>query len=187
MKHDRNKEAGWIEVICGSMFSGKTEELLRRVRRAQFANLSVLLVKPSIETRYHHEEVVSHDNNSMKAVIISRASEILTLADNYRIIAIDEAQFFDNDLVYVCNELANRNKQVIVAGLDKDYQGVAFGPMPQLLANAEYVSKLHAVCSSCGALASFSKRTSKGDAKIELGAYDKYTPLCRACYHASSR
>ena len=175
-------QLGSIEVICGSMFSGKTEELFRRLRRAQFANQAILLVKPSIDERYASEEVVSHVGQSWAALRCQQAQEILELWKGEQIVAIDEAQFFDQQIVAVCNELANKGARVIIAGLDMDYLGQPFGPIPQLMAIAEYVSKVHAVCVVCGNLAHFSYRTVAQTEQVLVGAVEKYKPLCRSCY-----
>ena len=177
------KNKGWIELVCGSMFSGKTEELLRRIKRARFANQKILLVKPSIDKRYSDKNVVSHQGSSQEAVLVKNSVEILEIWKNERVVAIDEAQFFDNDIVSVCNKLAKSGVRVIVAGLDMDYLGVPFGPMPQLLAIAEYVTKVHAVCLSCGNLAQFSHRMVQDEEQVMLGAIEEYEPLCRGCYN----
>jgi thymidine kinase len=174
---------GWIEVVCGSMFSGKTEELIRRLRRAQFANQKLLLVKPKIDNRYHEENVVSHQGSSFQAVVVNNSAAILDLWDEERVVAIDEAQFFDEGLVEVCTELAGKGVRVILAGLDMDFRGEPFGPMPKLLSVAEYVTKVHAICVSCGNLAQFSHRTVKQSDQVMLGAVDEYKPLCRYCYN----
>lgn len=176
-------QRGWIEVICGSMFSGKTEELIRRLKRAEFASQKILLVKPQIDDRYHKENVVSHQGTSFEAVTVAQASEILTEWKMERIVAIDEAQFFDMGLVDVCNQLAKQGVRVIIAGLDMDFQGVPFGPMPHLLAIAEYVTKVHAICVSCGNLAQFSHRTVEDKSQVLVGAVEEYKPLCRTCYN----
>lgn len=176
------RQNGWIEVICGSMFSGKTEELIRRLRRAEFANQELCLFKPLIDTRFSKDKVVSHQGNTFKAIIIENSQEILKIWKNQKVVAIDEAQFFDADLPAVCNELSNKGVRVIIAGLDMDYQGVPFGPMPNLLAVAEYVTKVHAICVSCGNLAQFSERTAHESGQVLVGATEKYRPLCRSCY-----
>lgn len=174
---------GWIEIVCGSMFSGKTEELIRRLRRAEFANQKILLVKPKIDDRFHKENVVSHQGSSFEAICVSSSVEILTLWKKERIVAIDEAQFFDENIVTVCNKLAKKGVRVIVAGLDMDFTGEPFGPMPRLLAIAEYVTKVHAICVSCGDLAQFSHRTVKNKEQVLVGAVEEYKPLCRMCYN----
>jgi thymidine kinase len=174
---------GWIEVICGSMFSGKTEELIRRLNRAIIANQKMLLFKPIIDQRYHVENVVSHKGSSLIAMPVENSSEILTKVTDEMVVAIDEAQFFDEGLVEVCNQLAQKGVRVVIAGLDMDYLGVPFGPMPQLLCIAEYVTKVHAICLSCGNLAQFSHRTANESGQVLVGAVEKYQPLCRACYN----
>ena len=179
---NKNKKSGWIEVICGSMFSGKTEELIRRLKRAKFAKQKVEIFKPDTDIRYDDEEVVSHDKNSIHSTPVSASSSILLLADDCEVIGIDEAQFFDRELANVCRQLANQGIRVIVAGLDMDFQGKPFGPIPDLLATAEYVTKVHAICVRCGNLAQFSHRTSPEEALILLGETDHYEPICRTCY-----
>lgn len=176
------RQNGWIEVICGSMFSGKTEELIRRMKRAQFANQKMLLFKPIIDNRYHETNIVSHQGTSIQAISVTDSSEILKSWTDQKVIAIDEAQFFDHALVTVCNELATKGVRVIIAGLDMDYLGEPFGPMPKLLAIAEYVTKVHAICVSCGNLANYSHRISNEDGQVVVGAIEKYQPLCRTCY-----
>ncbi|MBP6090513.1 MAG: thymidine kinase [Crocinitomicaceae bacterium] len=176
------RQNGWIEVICGSMFSGKTEELIRRMKRAQFANQKMLLFKPIIDNRYHETNIVSHQGTSIQAISVTDSSEILKSWTDQKVIAIDEAQFFDHALVTVCNELATKGVRVIIAGLDMDYLGEPFGPMPKLLAIAEYVTKVHAICVSCGNLAHYSHRISNEDGQVVVGAIEKYQPLCRTCY-----
>lgn len=173
---------GRIEVICGSMFSGKTEELIRRLKRAKFAKQRVEIYKPSIDTRYSEEEVVSHDQNAIASTPVDSSSSILLLADEADVVGIDEAQFFDEGLVEVCNNLANSGKRVIVAGLDMDFKGVPFGPMPALCAIAEEVTKVHAICVKCGALAYVSHRIVSGEKRVMLGEQQEYEPLCRECY-----
>lgn len=177
------RQNGWVEVICGSMFSGKTEELIRRMKRAQFANQKLVLFKPAIDNRYHEENVVSHQGTSLKAIAVNSSKEILDLWKNEKVVAIDEAQFFDEEIIDVCNELAKKGSRVILAGLDMDYQGVPFGPMPKLLAIAEYVTKVHAICVSCGNLAQYSHRTANETGQVLVGAVEKYQPLCRACFN----
>lgn len=177
------KHVGWIEVICGSMFSGKTEELIRRLKRAQFAQQKVEIFKPIVDTRYSEEEVVSHDNNAIRSTPVESSSNILLLADGVDVVGIDEAQFFDEGIVEVCNELANRGCRVIVAGLDMDFQGKPFGPMPFLMATAEYVTKVHAVCVRTGNLAHYSHRTALDQQKVFLGAKEQYEPLSRAAFN----
>jgi len=173
---------GRIEVICGSMFSGKTEELIRRMKRAKFARQHVEIFKPSIDTRYSDEEVVSHDRHSIVSTPIATSSSILLLSSDIDVVGIDEAQFFDDGLVDVCNELANKGIRVIVAGLDMDYKGEPFGPIPALCAIADEVTKVHAICVKCGALAYVSHRLVDNERRVLLGEVDKYEPLCRECY-----
>ena len=177
-----NADGGRIEVICGSMFSGKTEELIRRLRRAKFARQSVEIFKPAVDVRYSAVDVVSHDDNSIPSTPVDSAQNILLLASNVQVVGIDEAQFFDDGLVDVCNQLANSGVRVIVAGLDMDYTGKPFGPMPKLMAIADDVTKVHAVCVRCGALAQFSHRLAKTDKLVLLGETDSYEPLCRKCF-----
>lgn len=173
---------GRIEVVCGSMFSGKTEELIRRMKRAKFAKQKVEIFKPSIDTRYSDEDVVSHDQNSIHSTPIESSGSLLLLASDIDVVGIDEAQFFDNGLVEVCNELANRGVRVIVAGLDMDFKGIPFGPIPALCAIADEVTKVHAICVRCGALAYVSHRLISNDRLVLLGEKDEYEPLCRECY-----
>ena len=182
---ERNGEMmrrGRIEVICGSMFSGKTEELIRRLKRAEFARQSVEIFKPSIDTRYAEQDVVSHEGNSIPSTPVDSSASILLLGSDTDVVGIDEAQFFDENLIDVCNELVNRGTRVIVAGLDLDFKGVPFGPMPGLCAVADEVTKVHAICVKCGQLASFSHRTVKNDKQVLLGETAEYEPLCRECY-----
>lgn len=175
--------SGWIEVICGSMFSGKTEELIRRLNRAKIARQRVEIFKPGIDTRYDDENVVSHDENSIKSTPVETASQILLYTYDFEVVGIDEAQFFDMELADVCNQLANSGVRVIVAGLDMDYSGKPFGPIPSLLASAEYITKVHAICMQCGNLAHYSFRKILDDKLVVLGETDSYEPLCRSCYH----
>ena len=179
--------AGRIEVICGSMFSGKTEELIRRMRRAQFAHQRVEIFKPSIDVRYSEEDVVSHQGNSILSTPVDSSQSILLLGSGSDVIGIDEAQFFDEGIVSVCNELARRGVRVIVAGLDIDYLGNPFGPMPKLLAIADDVTKVHAICVRCGALAYVSHRIVEGDRQVMLGEMKEYEPLCRECYEKAKK
>ena len=174
---------GWIEVICGSMFSGKTEELIRRLKRARIANLKVEIFKPVIDVRYDPVDIVSHDENVIRSTPIANSQEILLLTRDVDVVGIDEAQFFDEEIVSVCNQLAFRGIRVIVAGLDMDFSGKPFGQIPQLLATADYITKLHAICMVCGNIASFSYRKSAEDAQVVLGEKDNYEPRCRHCYH----
>lgn len=176
---------GRIEVICGSMFSGKTEELIRRLKRAKFARQRVEIFKPALDTRYSEEEVVSHDSNHILSTPIESSASILLLATEVDVVGIDEAQFFDDELVSVCNELARRGTRVIVAGLDMDFKCQPFGPMPALMAVADEVTKVHAVCVKCGNLAYVSHRTVQNDKLVLLGEKMEYEPLCRECYHAA--
>ena len=173
---------GRIEVVCGSMFSGKTEELIRRLRRAQFAKQRVEIYKPAIDVRYSEEDVVSHDKNHILSTPIDSSASILLLSSDIDVVGIDEAQFFDMGIVDVCNELANRGVRVIVAGLDMDYKGIPFGPMPALCAIADDVTKVHAICVRCGALAYVSHRKVEGTQRVLLGETTEYEPLCRECY-----
>lgn len=176
---------GWIEVICGSMFSGKTEELIRRLKRAQYANLKVEIFKPAVDIRYDEEKIVSHDANSIKSTPINSSSNLLLISANVDIVGVDEAQFFDSELPNVCERLANQGLRIIVAGLDMDFMGKPFGPMPQLLAIADYITKVHAICMHCGDLANHSFRTVPDNALIMLGEKESYIPLCRGCYVAA--
>ncbi|MCJ0742735.1 thymidine kinase [Pedobacter montanisoli] len=179
----RGEFSGSIEVICGSMFSGKTEELIRRLKRAQIAKLNVEIFKPKTDTRYDETAVVSHDLNSIQSTPIESSAAILLLGTNTQVVGIDEAQFFDDELPEVCNKLALKGIRVIVAGLDMDFQGKPFGPMPNLMAIAEHVTKVNAVCMQCGSPAVYSYRTVASEAKVLLGEKDSYEPRCRACYH----
>jgi|SRR5690554_3420623 len=179
---NHQEKFGWIEVICGSMFSGKTEELIRRLKRAEFAKQKVEIFKPSVDVRYDDEEVVSHQGTSIVSTPVPAAANIRILADGCDVIGIDEAQFFDDEIVTVCNDLANAGVRVIVAGLDMDFQGKPFGPMPALMATAEYVTKVHAVCTRTGNLAHYSYRKSLDENLILLGETDQYEPLSRAAY-----
>lgn len=173
---------GWIEVICGSMFSGKTEELIRRLKRAEYAKLKVEIFKPAIDVRYDETKVVSHDSNTIRSTPVESSSNILLLANDVNVVGIDEAQFFDSELVNVCNELANNGIRVIVAGLDMDFLGKPFGPMPALLSVAEFVTKVHAICMICGDIANHSHRLADSDKLVLLGETENYEPLCRSCY-----
>jgi thymidine kinase len=177
-----SNRGGWIEVICGSMFSGKTEELIRRLRRAEFARLRVEIFKPKIDLRYSQEEVVSHDENSIRSTPVDSAQNILLLSGDVDVVGIDEAQFFDNGLVEVCNKLANSGLRVIVAGLDMDFRGKPFGPIPALMATAEFITKVHAICVRCGSLANYSHRISEDEKLVVIGETNIYEPLCRKCY-----
>ena len=186
MFSENHRKSGCIEVVCGSMFSGKTEELIRRLRRAQFANQQIAIYKPVIDKRYSDVEVVSHDFHKLTSTPISSPSEMLEkTGPEVQVVGVDEAQFFDETLVDVCQTLANRGVRVIVAGLDTDYLGQPFGPMPRLMAVAEDVQKVHAICVRCGALANHSHRLSKSQDLVLLGEKDVYEPLCRDCFNAA--
>ncbi len=180
---NHTEQFGWIEVICGSMFSGKTEELIRRLKRAQFAKQRVEIFKPSVDTRYDDEEVVSHNATRIRSTPVPSSSNIRLLANNVDVVGIDEAQFFDDEIVAVCNDLANRGVRVIVAGLDMDFKGNPFGPMPALMATAEYVTKVHAVCTHTGNLAHYSYRKALNENLVLLGETQEYEPLSRAAYY----
>lgn len=178
---------GTIEIITGSMFSGKTEELIRRLRRAQFAGLKVEIFKPSLDKRYSENRVVSHDDKSIVSTPVDNSSSILLLAGEVDVVGIDEAQFFDNSIVEVCNKLADKGIRVVVAGLDMDFMGNPFGPIPALLSVAEYITKVHAICMRCGSLAQYSFRKSEEEQVVVLGEKDKYEPLCRDCFNNAIR
>ena len=182
-----NRHHGRIEVICGSMFSGKTEELIRRLKRAKFAKQNIAIFKPKLDNRYSDVDVVSHDHNSFHSTPIDNCADILKLSAGYDVVGIDEAQFFDASLVDVCNELARNGKRVIVAGLDMDFQGVPFGPMPALCAVAEQVTKVHAICVRCGGLAYVSHRKVADEQIVLLGEQTEYEPLCRCCYEKTQK
>lgn len=179
---DQSLKRGWIEVICGSMFSGKTEELIRRLRRAKISKQKVEIFKPGIDTRYDEENVVSHDATSIPSTPVQSSSQILLMTNDVDVIGIDEAQFFDPELPAVCNQLANTGIRVIVAGLDMDYLGKPFGPIPALMSIAEYVTKVHAICIRCGNLAQYSHRKIHDSKLVVLGETETYEPLCRVCY-----
>ena len=183
MFSENHKKSGCIEVVCGSMFSGKTEELIRRLRRAQFANQVIAIFKPAVDNRYSDVEVVSHDFHKISSTPISDPKKMLEVGPEVQVVGIDEAQFFDESLVEVCQQLADRGIRVIVAGLDTDYLGLPFGPMPRLMAVAEDVQKVHAICVKCGNLANHSHRLSKSKDLVLLGEKDVYEPLCRDCYN----
>ena len=185
MFSENHKKSGCIEVVCGSMFSGKTEELIRRLRRAQFANQKIAIFKPALDNRYSDVEVVSHDFHKITSKPIGDASEMLSIEPDVEVVGVDEAQFFSDNLVEVCQTLANKGVRVIIAGLDTDYLGKPFGPMPQLMAVAEDVQKVHAICVKCGNLANHSHRLSKSKDLVVLGEKDIYEPLCRDCYNAA--
>ena len=186
-KDYRNRSQGWIEVICGSMFSGKTEELIRRLKRAKIAKLKVEVFKPGVDTRYSEEDVVSHNTTALHSIPVENATQILLYANDVDVIGIDEAQFLDDELPNVCRQLADNGVRVIVAGLDMDFLGNPFGPMPRLMAIAEDVTKVHAICVRCGSPAQFSHRTIEGDKLVVLGETESYEPLCRACYNKVKR
>lgn len=176
------EQFGWIEVICGSMFSGKTEELIRRLKRAQFAKQNVEIFKPIVDTRYDEDRVVSHDANEIRSTAVPAAANIRILGDSCDVVGIDEAQFFDDEIVTVCNDLANKGVRVVVAGLDMDFKGNPFGPMPALMATAEYVTKVHAICTRTGNLANYSFRKSSNDDLVLLGETESYEPLSRGAF-----
>ena len=176
------RQTGWIEVICGSMFSGKTEELIRRVRRAHIARQKVELFKPAIDTRYSNNEIVSHDDQKLPSRVVKDANEMIPFSLEAQVVAIDEAQFYKKNLVKVCKTLANMGKRVIVAGLDTDYRGEPFSPIPDLLAIAEYITKTHAICVVCGNPANFTQRTTKSKDQVLIGTSDIYEARCRNCY-----
>lgn len=178
----RGGRRGWIEVICGSMFSGKTEELIRRLKRVKIANLKAEIFKPAFDLRYDEVKIVSHDTNVIQSTPIDNSQKILLMAQDVDVIGIDEAQFFDNELPNVCDEMALRGIRVIVAGLDMDYLGKPFGQMPFIMAKADYVTKLHAICVKCGNIANYSYRKIPGIDQVMLGAKDEYEPRCRVCY-----
>jgi thymidine kinase len=179
----RKSNQGWIEVVCGSMFSGKTEELIRRLRRAQIANLRVEIYKPGIDTRYDATDVVSHNDTRIHSTPVENSQNILLLAQDVDVVGIDEAQFFDEEMPNVAEQLAMRGIRVIVAGLDMDFSCKPFGPMPAILAKADYITKLHAICVQCGDIANYSYRKTSNEAQVLLGELDVYEPRCRACYH----
>ncbi len=181
------KSRGVIEVICGSMFSGKTEELIRRLRRAQFAKQRVEIFKPIVDTRYSETHVVSHDENSIQSIPVVDSQSILLKAELCDVVGIDEAQFFDHNLADVCVQLAERGIRVIVAGLDMDFKGEPFGPMPKVMAVAEYVTKVHAICMRCGGIAQFSHRLLKEEKQVMLGEKNEYEPLCRCCFNKAMK
>jgi thymidine kinase len=182
-KENQNPRTGWIEVICGSMFSGKTEELIRRLNRAKIARQRIQIFKPALDKRYHDENIVSHNDNSIRSIPVQLSTEITVLAENCEVVGLDEAQFFDESIVAVCDDLANSGKRVIVAGLDMDYMGKPFGCMPQLMAIAEFVTKVHAICMVCGEVASHSYRLSPSNERVLLGETDLYEARCRRCFN----
>ncbi len=179
----QHEKRGWIEVICGSMFSGKTEELIRRLKRAKIANLHVEIFKPAMDIRFHERNIVSHDENAIQSTPIDNSKTILLLADAVDVVGIDEAQFFDDQLPEVCDQLALRGVRVIVAGLDMDYSAKPFGQLPSLLAKADYITKLHAICVKCGNIANYSYRKTANNSQLLLGEKDIYEPRCRVCYY----
>ncbi|MBL4703616.1 MAG: thymidine kinase [Flavobacteriales bacterium] len=185
-KGDKENRRGWIEVVCGSMFSGKTEELIRRMKRAEFAKQKVEIFKPAVDTRYANEDVVSHNDNSIRSTPVPSSSNILLLANDVDVVGIDEAQFFDDELPRVCRQLANSGIRVIIAGLDMDYKGEPFGPMPALMAQSEFVTKVHAICVQCGNLANHSHRLAESKDLVLLGEVEEYEPLCRTCFNWSN-
>lgn len=180
---NRGRQRGWIEVICGCMFSGKTEELIRRLKRAQFAHQKVEIFKPLTDMRYHDENIVSHNANEIRSTPVDSSLNILLMAGDAEVIGVDEAQFFDKELPNVCAQLASRGIRVIAAGLDMDYRAQPFGPMPNLMAQAEYVTKVHAICMKCGDLATHSFRTSQENSLVLLGEKESYEPRCRNCFN----
>lgn len=180
--HWTKDRRGWIEVICGSMFSGKTEELIRRLKRARIAHLKTEIFKPSVDTRYDERDIISHDARAIPSTPIGNSQEILLLTQDIDVVGIDEAQFFDPELPFVCDQLALKGIRVIVAGLDMDFRGNPFGPMPALLAKADYITKLHAICVRCGHIATFSYRKSAEEGQLLLGEAESYEPRCRKCY-----
>ena len=181
--HINNVRHGWIEVICGSMFSGKTEELIRRLKRATIAHLEIRILKPAIDIRYHEQNIVSHDENALQSIPVDNSQAIIPLVENVDVVAIDEAQFFDEQLPDTCEQLALRGIRVIVAGLDMDYSGKPFGPMPDMLARADYITKLHAICVKCGNIANYSYRKTVHGSQVLLGEKDLYEPRCRDCFY----
>jgi len=182
-----DEPTGWIEVICGSMFSGKTEELIRRMNRAIIARQKVEIFKPTIDTRYHRTEVVSHNENSIRSTPVQFANDILLLAADSDVVGIDEAQFFDKEIIVVARTLANHGKRVIIAGLDMDFTGDPFGPMPSLMSIAEFITKVHAICVNCGGVASYSHRLVDSSNKVVLGESETYEALCRSCFYGSNQ
>ncbi|MHA4736607.1 thymidine kinase [Dyadobacter sp. MSC1_007] len=186
-RENQNPRTGWIEVICGSMFSGKTEELIRRLNRAKIARQRIQIFKPALDKRYHEENIVSHNDNSIRSIPVEFSQQISDLAENCEVVGLDEAQFFDEGIVGVCDDLANSGKRVIIAGLDMDYMGKPFGCMPQLMAIAEYVTKVHAICMVCGEVASHSYRLSPSSERVLLGETDLYEARCRRCFNLGER
>jgi len=182
-KGNKKSQKGWIEVICGSMFSGKTEELIRRIKRAEFANQKIEIYKPEMDHRYDKKDVVSHNKTTVSSIPVSNSKAIIELAKDVEVVGIDEAQFFDEDLPSVCATLSNNGARVIIAGLDMDFLGNPFGPIPALMSTAEFVTKVHAICLGCGDLAQFSHRKTKDDKIVLLGEIEEYEPLCRKCFY----
>jgi len=176
------KNNGWIEVICGPMFSGKTEELIRRLIRAKIAKQNVTIIKPALDNRYSEDYIVSHNQRKIKSVAVNNINDIKKLSENANVVGIDEAQFFDNKLITICKDLARNGKRVVIAGLEKDYQAIPFGPMPQLLVDAEFVTKVNAICMQCGDPANFSQRISSEKNQVVIGEIDKYEARCRKCF-----
>ncbi len=185
-ENPQSMRTGWIEVVCGSMFSGKTEELIRRLNRANIARQHVEIFKPAVDTRYHASDIVSHNSSKIRSTPLQSSQEILLLSGDCDVVGIDEAQFFDDGIIEVCNKLASAGKRVIVAGLDMDFQGNPFGAMPQLMAVAEYVTKVHAICMVCGDIAGYSYRKVAGQAQVMLGETDSYEARCRKCFDAGN-
>jgi thymidine kinase len=181
-KNSPDQQMGWLEVVCGGMFSGKTEELIRRLRRAQIANQKVMIYKPQMDTRYSEDKIVSHNSTEIPSTPVSSSQQILLLSADTQVVGVDEAQFFDEGIVEVVRQLCNQGIRVIVAGLDMDYTGKPFGPMPALLARAEFVTKVHAICQQCGRLANYSYRLSNQGKQVMLGEKDSYEPRCRECF-----
>lgn len=180
----QNNKTGWVEVICGSMFSGKTEELIRRLKRAKIAQQKVEIFKPAIDVRYHESDIVSHNQTTIRSTPVNSSNEILLITSDCEVVGVDEAQFFDEGIVDVVNKLAENGKRVIVAGLDMDSRGVPFGPMPALMSIAEYVTKVHAICVVCGEIANYSYRKVANEQQVMLGESDSYEARCRKCFHA---
>jgi len=181
------QNSGWIEVVCGSMFSGKTEELIRRLRRAEIAKMNIVIFKPKIDSRFSVEHIVSHNQLKMKSHVISDTKEILKISKNSEVVGIDEAQFFDQSIVMICKKLAGEGKRVIVAGLDTDYRGLPFGPMPEIMCEADYLDKLRAICVKCGNPASYTQRKTKDAKQVVIGELDKYEARCRNCFQAPDK
>ncbi len=179
----QSSKTGWIELICGSMFSGKTEELIRRLHRAKIAKQNVEIFKPAIDTRYHEENIVSHNKTTIRSTPVQTSQEITLLAGDCDVVGLDEAQFFDHDIITVASQLADAGKRVIIAGLDMDFAGKPFGPMPSLMAMAEYVTKVHAICVVCGDIANYSYRKTADENQVMLGESDTYEARCRRCYN----